>query len=74
MNYPNKTNRIAEKELVKLREDGGIKLVHINTKALSSRIKWLIEVITNWELAVNKAIIEILIGQQNHGYYGLDTI
>ena len=74
MNYPNKTNRIAEKELVKLREDGGIKLIHINTKALASRIKWLIEVIINCELSVNKEIIETLIGEQSHGYYGLDTI
>ena len=74
MNYPNQSNRIAEKELVKLREDGGIKLIHINTKALASRIKWLTEVISNWELSVNKELIETLIGQQSHGYYGLDTI
>ena len=74
MNYPNKTNHIAEKELIKLREDGGIKLIHINTKAIASRIKWLSEVITNWELAVNKEIIDTLIGQQKHGYYGLNVI
>ena len=59
MNYPNKTNRIAEKELIKLREDGGIKLIHVHTKAMASQVKWLIEIIVNWELSVNKEIIII---------------
>ena len=72
--YPYNSNLIAEKELFKLREDGGIKLIHVQTKALSSKIKWLIDVTTNDTLQVNKDIIDELIGTQTHGHYGLDNL
>ena len=44
------------------------------TKALASRIKWVMEVITNEELSVNKELINMIIGIQKHGYYGLDSL
>ena len=74
MNYPNKANLIAENELIKLREDGGIKLIHVNTKALASRFKWIMNVITNEDLRINREIINMLIGEQSHGYYGLNAL
>ena len=72
--YPNTRNLIAQNELYKLREDGGIKLINIQIKALASKIKWLSEVIADDRYIINKEIIDKLIGKQPHNYYGLDSI
>ena len=60
--------------MYKLREDGGIKLIHVQTKSLSSKIKWLTDVIIDSSLAVNKNIIDELIGTKSHGHYGLENL
>ena len=41
---------------------------------MSSKIKWIIDVITKKELSINKYIIDQLITNNTHGYTGLNTI
>ena len=62
LNHPNKSNLISEDEMFKLRNDGGLKLINIKTKTLASKCKWLLDVLSNHELNINKTLIDELLG------------
>ena len=56
--FPQKSNLVEQKEMLKLREDGGLKLIHVQTKSLAMKIKWITELFTNDSLSINKAEIK----------------
>ena len=71
INYPHSTPTISEKEMLKLREDGGAKLVDIKTKIETYRIKWLMEITDRNDLQLHRKVITSLIGPQKGGLRGI---
>ena len=72
INFPRKTTTVCQTELQKLKTDGGIKLVNIQTKSEASKIQWLVSLCTNPELSLHKALMERLLGVQRGGIQGID--
>ena len=56
--------------MMKLRLHGGLKLVCIKTKSEASKIKWLMEMLSNPGLKVHLSIMEKLVGTQKGGLVG----
>ena len=50
VNFPLKTKTIAQEEMWRLRENGGIKLPNLHVKSQISKVKWLIELVSSPEL------------------------
>ena len=71
--FPHTTVTVCENEMQKIRLHGGIKLIDIKSKEEASRIRWLIELVTNSELKVHLNIVNRLIGTQKGGLQGTDT-
>ena len=63
---------VSQKELVKLRLDGGIKLIDVATKSSVSKCMWLIQLIINPALAMNLSLATALLGEQNGHKKGID--
>ena len=72
--YPMKTHTIAQTEMWKTKENGGIKLINIAIKSGTAKAKWLIEMKSNDKLRLNLLIFEQLMGQQKAGIFGRDLI
>ena len=70
--FPRKTNTISESEMQKLRQDGGAKLINIQSKIDASKIRWLMELVTNTELTMHVKVIEKLLGTQKGDLSGTD--
>ena len=73
VNFP-RSKTVAEEELKKLRSNGGIKLIDIQTKIETYRSKWLIELAHNQDLVSHKAVMTSLIGIQKGGLQGTDLL
>ena len=58
----------------KLRLDGGIKLIDIQTKIDTSRAMWLMELVHDPNLKTHLAIMTSLLGVQKGGLVGIDLI
>ena len=74
INFPNKVVTITEKEMWKMKAQGGIKLINIQIKSETSKGKWLIEMATNPNLKLNLDIFTNLMGQQKGNIWGRDLI
>ena len=72
INFPQAQHTVAEIEMKKLRQHGGIKLIDIESKIDAYRTKWLMEIITNENLKTHRAIITNLIGPQKGGLQGTE--
>ena len=72
INFPHANVTVSQIEMKKLREDGGIKLIDINIKIETSRIKWLMELVTNTQLQSHRNLITELLGRQKGGLRGTD--
>ena len=70
--FPRKTNTISESEMQKLRQDGGAKLINIQSKIEASKIRWLLELVTNTELSTHVIVIEKLLGTQKGSLIGTE--
>lgn len=71
-NYPGKKKRVKQTELMKLREDGGVKLINLQIKAEAAKTQWLVTLCINPELSLHKALVERLLGVQRGGLLGTD--
>ena len=60
---------VAEEELKKLRLDGGIKLIDIQSKLDAYRARWMLELAYNPELKSQRAVMSSLIGTQKGGTF-----
>ena len=65
-NFP-RSPTVSESEMKKLRLDGGIKLIDIQTKLEASRCLWLFDLIENPNLATHLSVVDSLIGPQKGG-------
>ena len=74
VNFPPKVNTIAQEEMWKTKQYGGIKLINIQTKSQTSKAKWLVEISTNLHLKINLDIFTTLIGVQKGNISGKDLI
>ena len=72
INYPRPLANVSQQELIKLRLDGGIKLIDIATKSSVSKCMWLIQLITNAALHMNLSLVSTLLGEQNGHKRGID--
>ena len=72
INYPSKKITVSREEAMKLREDGGLKLVDIQAKSEASKVKWLMEVASDPSLKTNLDVITILLGMQKCDIKGKD--
>ena len=72
LNFPHKHTTVNQRECMKLKRDGGIKLINIQRKSEASKIKWLLSLCTDSELSLHKALMERLIGVQRAGLAGTD--
>ena len=72
INFPRTVATVSQPELIKLRLDGGIKLIDIATKSSVSKCMWLIQLITNPALDMNLTLATDLLGEQNGHKKGLE--
>ena len=59
-----KKHEVSRKEMEKLREYGGIKLIHLKLKSQTPKIHWLIRMVTNPNLRKQLCVFESLVGPQ----------
>ena len=74
VNFPRKVITISQKEMQKLKTQGGIKLLNLEVKSMAPKVKWLIEMATNENLKRNLDIFTELMGTQKGGIRGKDII
>ena len=72
INYPHTTPNISQQEMKKLRLHGGVKLIDIKTKTDTSKVRWLMELMTNKDLTTHLTLMTTLIGTQKGGLEGID--
>ena len=66
--------QVSRKEMEKLREDGGLKLINIKLKSQTPKVHWLIRLITDDDLKVQLTLFNSLIGTQTGQLSGQDII
>ena len=72
--FPQKLATIAQAEMWKTFQKGGIKLINNEVKSETSKGKWLIDIITKENLKLNLNVFSHLMGTQKGGIYGRDLI
>ena len=72
--FPEKANTISQKEMWRLKEHGGIKLINIKVKSEISKAMWLVQLTTNPKLKVHLHIFKALLGVQKGDISGKDII
>ena len=72
INWPYKRVTVARSELFKLRLDGGLKLIHVESKSLASKIMWLKDLLSNPTLDIHLEIVYRLLGVQPGYKQGLE--
>ena len=72
VNFPHTNATVNQLEMKKLREDGGIKLVDIDIKSETSKITWLMELVTNSHLHIHTTIMTELLGRHKGGLQGIE--
>ena len=60
--------------MLKLRSDGGLKLIHLLTKSHASLCMWLVSLITSLDLLLNLQILKRLMGEQPSHKSGVDVL
>ena len=74
INFPMKGITIGQREMWKIKENGGCKLVNIQVKSAISKAKWLMEIASNPNFKVNLDIFSDLVGVQKGNNRGKDLI
>ena len=72
INWPYKRVTVARSELFKFRQDGGLKLIHVESKSFSPKIMWITDLIINPTLALHLKIVYLLLGVQKGYKQGLE--
>ena len=74
INYLKKVKTIAQKEMWRPKDQGGIKLVNIQIKSEISKVKWLMEIASDPICKIHLHIFENLLGVQKGNISGRDII
>ncbi len=72
LNFPHASVTVSQAEMKKLRLHGGAKLIDIQTKTDTYRVRWLMELVANEDLRFHSSLIASLIGTQKGGLEGVD--
>ena len=72
INWPFQRKTVAEAELMKLREDGGLSLVDIQCKSHSSKGMWIIDILTNPTLNTHLELALQILGTQRGHKKGIE--
>ena len=72
--FPNKVITVAQKEMLKTKHNGGLKLVNIQLKSETSKAKWLIEIASREICSTNLNVFTRLLGIQRGGIKGVDLL
>ncbi len=72
INFPHSSATVSQAEMKKLRLHGGAKLIDIETKTDTYKVKWLMELVTDDNLHFHKNLIASLIGKQKGGLFGTE--
>ena len=72
INYPSNKITVARATAIKLRCDGGLKLVDIQTKSVASKVHWLMELVSDQSLKINLKVATLLLGMQKGDIKGKD--
>ena len=72
INWPYKRVTVARSEVFKLRLDGGLKLIHIESKSIASKLMWVKNLIINPELKLHLQLVYRLLGVQKGSKQGLE--
>ena len=74
VNFPNKVITIGQKEMWKIKVNGGCKLVNMQVKSETSKAKWLMEMATNPNFRINLLTFTDMLGVQGGNNFGRDLI
>jgi hypothetical protein len=74
VNFPRKVITISQKEMWKLKTQGGIKLLNLEVKSVAPKVKWLVDMVTDENLKRNLDIFSALMGIQKGNISGRDII
>ena len=74
INFPSSKPMVSKMEMEKLREFGGLKLINIQLKAETPKIKWLMRLITDEGLTAHKQIFESLMASEGLYLSGSEAI
>ena len=75
INFPRQRNpTVSEAEMKKLRLDGGVKLVDIQTRLETSRSVWMMDLVGSPDLRTHLAVVTSLVGTQRGGLQVSDLI
>ena len=74
INFPLNVITVAQQEMWKVKPNGGMKLINIQTKSETCKAKWLIEMVLKPELKTNLNIFSELVGKQIGDIGGRDII
>ena len=72
--FPNKVITVAQKEMLKTKHNGGLKLVNIQLKSETSKAKWLIEIASREICSTNLNVFTRLLGIQRGRIKGVDLL
>ena len=72
--FPRKRNEVGRKEMEKLREFGGIKLINVALKAQTPKVHWLMRLAAEDNLSIHKSVFNALVGSQPGNLTGDDLI
>ena len=74
INYPQKAKTISQQEMCKTLHLGGIKLLNVEIKSQTSKVKWLTEIVSDINLKLYLEIFTTLIGTQDGKVSGKDLM
>ena len=74
INFPARKNVVSKMEMEKLREFGGLKLINIQLKAETPKIKWLMRLLSDDNLSVQRDIFDLLMASDNLYLSGYEII
>ena len=72
INFPHSTVTVSQAEMKKLRLHGGVKLVDIQTKTDTYRVRWLMELVADENLSFHSGLVASLLGSQRGGLRGTE--
>ena len=72
VNFPHSTVTVSQAEMKKLRLHGGAKLIDIQTKTDTYKVKWLMELVTDGDLSFHSKLVASLLGKQRGGLVGTE--
>ena len=72
IDFPGKMTTVSQAEMKRLRRDGGLKLMDIQTKSNASKVQWLMSLCHDPNLKVHKTLLDLLLGSHPGGQVGIE--